>query len=97
MSSNHIQYITSRNPVEIAKTNKAFDKSIKYAESYIVADLLEIEKKMFNLAIDLSISDWRAIRSGDYWEKKYAIRLEYDKQKFTLSRIESYLQYKRRL
>jgi hypothetical protein len=97
MSSNHIQYITSRNPIEIAKTNKAFDKSIKFAESYIVAETLEIEKKIFNLAIDLSISDWRAIRSGDYWDKKDAIRFEYAKQKFTLSRIEGYLQYKRRL
>ena len=50
------------------------------------------KKLIFIASLDLSVSDWSCIRSGDYWEiadKMTSI----ERDEFTFSRIKYYLEY----
>ena len=50
------------------------------------------KKLIFIASLDLSVSDWSCIRSGDYWEiadKMTGI----ERDEFTLNRIEYYREY----
>lgn len=47
----------------INKVNAIYNRQIAKNEHYI------IDKKLFNYSLELSLLDWKEIRSGDFWEK----------------------------
>jgi hypothetical protein len=50
------------------------------------------KKLIFVASLDLSVSDWSCIRSGDYWEIADKMT-DIERDEFTFSRIKYYLEY----
>jgi len=50
------------------------------------------KKLIFIASLDLSVSDWSCIRSGDYWEIADKMT-DIERDEFTFSRIKYYLEY----
>jgi hypothetical protein len=67
--------------------NRRFDLTIKKGGG----EIIEIEKKLFNLSRNLSISDWKAIRGKSYWIKMDSFSWEIQKKRFALNAILNYL------
>ena len=75
------------------KQIEIFDRQIK--REIREANELELcpsywNKKLFIESIGLSSSDWREIRSGDFWDRYNRKGTPIERIVFTLSRIDSY-------
>lgn len=81
----------------IDKTIKDFDKQIKreYKLQNGVKENCQsyIKKLIYCFSLNLTIDDWRIIRSGDYWDVRDSLT-GIKKDKFTLKRIVKYLETK---
>lgn len=65
--------------------NAIFDKQIKHSPKY------KVHKQLFNLTYNLSPTEWRNIRTKEYW--LINDKLEYDaKKQHTLNCVIAYLQ-----
>ena len=50
-------------------------------------------KKLFNLTVDLTPDDWKAIRTEDYWKEKRLADTEINSMKISIEFVENYLNY----
>ena len=72
-----------REEMTIEEVNRIFDWQIRKGQDPIF-------KKCFNAYCQLEISDWREIRTGDYYEIKDNLKCPIEKRKFVLSRIKKW-------
>lgn len=74
---------------EIIRLNSYFDKQ-SYKNPISVLD-----KKIFNLTLDFTLTDWKLVRKGKYWEKLDGMTNELERKKYTLNIITEYIEYDR--
>ena len=79
---------------EIDRSIKQFDKQIKKEYKSAGGDKKKCpsywHKLLFLKTLDLNISDWRKIRSGDYWLITDSLQ-EIEQSKFIYERVCDYL------
>ncbi|OED40778.1 hypothetical protein AB832_03560 [Flavobacteriaceae bacterium (ex Bugula neritina AB1)] len=80
-----IEKLTWQQKKEVERVNKRFDKQIAKDKKYAA------HKELFNLSLTMSLQDWKAIRTANYWSTHDKIHQPDDRILFTLIQVRDYL------
>ena len=75
------------------KVNWMYKKQIERLydkKKYKAANKAKLDKRLFNYSLNLSLTDWKLIRKGDFWDKHDQLPTEHERNEFILSRVLKY-------